>query len=295
MSIKSAASRFRFTLRELLAATALLAVGFTWPLLLIIVVPLLLAAILSRIGLGELAPIATATSLSLTLGIVCSLLYWRYPFRPPALLSELREISVVEQLSEVGGLNPARGMLNIVQVAGLPAGSTVLRNTDYVDNPTYRILRHLRAHNIGIELFEPLSAELAYSVWRAADEAGMLLDGSPERTNTKTLNGFIGIARLKNGSRIAFATLAGDEYSNDHYPYYEFVIRLDDPKVRIVNLQWFYFDIAGMEGMTWEGVAVVSYLILLPAAIVFQIARYAIRRNRPQAADHLNVDNSLAQ
>src|SRR6476659_9186475 len=153
MSILSARlRRFRFTLRELLAAMVLLAVGLTLPWLMLIIAPLLVAAILSRLGLGKLSPLAAAAALSVTFGIVVSWYYWRYPFRPPAPITELRDISVVVQLSEVHGLNPLRGEPPEIQaMARVPPAGSVQWDTPHGLYPTLRILQDLGEHRIGIE------------------------------------------------------------------------------------------------------------------------------------------------
>lgn len=274
-----AISKFHFTLRELLGATALLAVGFTWPLVMIFVVPLLVAAILSRIGLGSFAPIAVATALSMTLGVVFSLLHWRYPFRPPTLLPELQKISAIEQLSLVSDINPLRGAGTIVAVAALP---TVISPQGYADHeyPIHRLLQHLSRQHVAIESIQPLSSQFVDSLWNAAELKGLLVDGRPERINTKTLGGHVGIARLNSGERIAFAALSGDEYSNDHYPYYEYVVPLDDAGLEIANSQWFYYDVAGIEGATWNRVAIACFIVLGPIGFLIQFVLFATKRDR---------------
>jgi hypothetical protein len=257
---------------------ALLACGLVWPWLMLIIAPLFIASILNRLGLKILAPIAAAAVLAVTCGIVGSWYYWHYPFRPPPLLAELRSISAVVQLSAVNDLNPERDAPPQIDplFAVPPPNSPWMPQTEI--DPLERILLDLYTRKIGIESAEPVSQELLNSIWQAADRAGLLFDGTPERTNTKSLRGHVGIARLKNGNQIAFATLTGDEYSNDHYPYYELVVYLDDPKFEVANSLWFFYDVAGIEGMSWERLAAGSFVFLGPISIVLQLISAAMKQ-----------------
>jgi hypothetical protein len=295
MSFRTIIRRFRFTLREILLATAVLAVGFTWPLLMVIIMPVLLVAVLSRLGMSNLAPVATAAVLSLTIGVVFSLLYWRFPFRPPRLLAELRSVNDVEQLSRVYGLNPQRGAAEITAVVDIPSADTLSWNTETELMPTERIIQNWIQDSPTLKSTEAIAAEFAKAIWHAADKAGILLDGSPERTDTKSLSGYIGIVRSEAGKRFAFATLAGNEYSNDHYPYYEFVIPLDGDGFEISNSQWFFFDVAGMEGTTWYGVAAASFIVLFPAAIILLIVISATKQNLPYVTNRPYADFQRAK
>jgi hypothetical protein len=83
-----------------------------------------------------------------------------------------------------------------------------------------------------------------------------------------------------------FGTLEGDQHSNDHYPYYELVIPLDGSELAISSYQWFFEDIAGLEGLNWLAVSCLLFVYLLgPIAIAFGIIRgiwrfFARRRMR---------------
>jgi hypothetical protein len=262
-------SKLRFTLRELLIATALLAAGFTWPFLLIFIVPVVVTAILNRVGLGSFAALAIVAAVSPLLGVLFSLYYWRYPFAPPPLLPELLDIAVVEQLSSIHGLNPEKGLQPTIEPLSVMPG--ISWNTATEIYATDRIIQQLELQNKRIGSKQPIPAEQLALIWHAADESGLLIEGASEYPNTKTLYGYVGIARLNNGKRIVLATLAGDQHSNDHYPYYEFVIPLENDRCAITNHQWFFFDVAGIEGATWRGVAIVSLIVLLPVTLIVGI------------------------
>jgi hypothetical protein len=273
-------SRFRFSLREFLAAVAAVALGCMWPALLVFIVPLLMAAVLSRLGKVLFVPVLLAAAASVAIGAAASLAYWGYAFHPPKLLAELRTIVAVEQLAEVTGINPTlKHTADIQFVGSIPPQQSLNWNTPWELMPTDRILQELGRRKIGIASQRPISTELAEAMWQAAEDAGILIEkGEPRCVNTKTLNGFVGVARVSDGSEIAFATVAGDEYTNDHYPYYELVFRLDNGRPRLVNYQMYFVDIAGNEGMTWLHVAVPAFLVLGPLSFLFGAAIPSQRR-----------------
>jgi len=273
--------KLRFNLRDLLWLTTLIAVGCKWPTLLIILLPLFVVAVLSRSGIGSLAPFVAIVVISPILGMLFSLYYWRYPFSQPPLLAEPRNIGIVEQLSHVNCLNPLRyTAATIGAVTGAVSGLPVGWNTSTEVYATDRIIQELASRNTTIQSQQPVSADIVTSFWYAANRAGLLVNGESGYPETKRLNGYIGIARRADGSRIAFATLLGNEQSNDHYPYYEFIAPLDQEDFGITQSQWFYIDIAGLEGANWLGFTKISFLLLAPITIVMQIVWFAWRSFR---------------
>lgn len=72
------------------------------------------------------------------------------------------------------------------------------------------------------------------------------------------------------GGQVALVGLSGSEVSNDHYPYVELAIA-QRPEPRILKAQQFYYDIAGIEGLEWFPVFIVSgsigVLVVIPSAI----------------------------
>jgi hypothetical protein len=89
----------RFTLRELFYACILVGLGFVWPILFVFVLPILLAAVLNRMGFVRAVPVIIAAGLSILFGAVISYSLWRYPFYPPPLIAELRNVDALHQLS----------------------------------------------------------------------------------------------------------------------------------------------------------------------------------------------------
>jgi hypothetical protein len=271
---------FRFSIRESLVAIALLAVGFTWLPLLIFIVPLLAVAVLSRMGFGHVAPFFVATVLSLVFGVLVSQLYWGYPFVPPPALPELAEISSLERLSEVSGLNAEQEVQPTITARSDVSG---LR-CDWIESSD-RMLDEFRSRNLRVQSSEPIATELLESMWRVAETRGLLVQGQPGYLDTKTLFGHVAIGYLGDDSKIAIASLLGMEESNDHYPYYEFVFSLDRNEPQLINSQRFFGDISGIEGFNWFSFAVMSFIVMAPLVIAIEIAWAICKRNKPVAND----------
>lgn len=59
----------------------------------------------------------------------------------------------------------------------------------------------------------------------------------------------------QDNQRYLFVMADGGQVSNDHYPHYRLLYSLEpNGKLTLVSNQLFYFDIAGMEGMEWDGI-----------------------------------------
>jgi len=276
---------YRFSLRGLLLTTALLAMCLAWPVLFIFVLPIFIAAVFGRRRLNFVISLVAATILSMGLGVVFSLLYWNYVFSPPAMLTELRAINSVEQLSRVSDMDPRRNRTPAVQpIASIPPDRMLDWNTSSELLPTQRILQELGHRGVAIESSQPVSLEILDSISCAAEKHRLLIDGEPGYSDTKLLNGYAGRGRLVDGTEVVFATMMGDQQSNDHYPYYEIVLRPAKDGFEMIDFQWFFFDIAGIEGCTWAHVAVLSYAVLGPIALciaaITDRSRFLLKRLR---------------
>jgi hypothetical protein len=267
----SSRSKFHFRLSELLIATALVAVASAWPLALIFVVPLIVTRVFKRMGYGGYAPVLSMIGLSLVLGALFSFSYWHYPFGQPSTLAELRTISAVDQLSEISGLNSAGPSNPPATIVKLPPANALYWNQRGELDAADRLIAEFANRTVMIRSTEPISSQVLTSIWKAANRAGLLIDGESGYPDTKSLRGYVGIARSGDGGRFAFATLMGGQQSNDHYPYYEFVVPLDREDVTVANSQWFYVDISGLEGMTWLGLSVIAFVLMLPVTLLLQL------------------------
>lgn len=264
-------SKFRFSLGELLGAIALVAVGLTWPLVLFFVVPLIITRIHTRMGYGSFVPVIATIVFSMALGVLFSFCYWHYPFKQPSTLPYLRNIDSVDQLSWISGLDSKGGSDPSTAITYfLPASKFHWNNAGELDGVD-RILAEFENRNVVIRSTDPVSKDVLASLWNAANSAGLLISGEAGYPDTKLLRGYVGTARKSGGERFAFAALMGGQQSNDHYPYYEFVVPLERDKLTIESSQWFYVDISSLEGMNWLGLSVIAFLLMLPITIMLQM------------------------
>jgi hypothetical protein len=270
-----------FSVRELLMTMTMLGIGFAWPVLLFFIVPIIIAAILARIGIGSTTPVITAASLSIALGLAANYWYWHYPVRPPALLRELRDVQSLRQLSSINDLDGKTTATATPMTAVPPASALQWNRPDSLLMPTERILEEFGKRNLAIGSQTPMSSEQLASIWQALEDAKLLLDGNPGYPDAKSLYGYAGAAHLQNGSEILFTAVMGNEYANDHYPYYEAVFEQRPEGLVIINSLWFFEDIAGIEGARWYAVSVPVFLLLMPAMlIVWPIGSKWVTRRR---------------
>ena len=160
----------------------------------VFIVPLIAVVFFDQLRAGWLAAFVAIAVSSLGLGILFSLHYWRYPFAQPRLLAQLRNISVVEQLSFVSGVNSAKELAPRSQQFRRSAAQMLQWNTATEIDAIQRILQVLGNRKIPIESQQPVSPELVASIWQAADDAELLIDGEDGYADTKTLYGHVGIA-----------------------------------------------------------------------------------------------------
>jgi len=77
-----------------------------------------------------------------------------------------------------------------------------------------------------------------------------------------------------NSKRYLFVAADGDEISDDHHPHYRALYEYrPDGSLKLASRQLMFYDVAGMEGATWEriflGLCVVGLVIGIPSAILY--------------------------
>jgi hypothetical protein len=90
-------------------------------------------------------------------------------------------------------------------------------------------------------------------------------------------------ATTTDNEQLLIVIMGGGQVSNDHLPHYELLFDRSTQPTRLLSSRQWYFDVAGIEGLTFERVgltlAIASQLLLLP---IF-IAIIVIRRFSPAA------------
>jgi len=213
-------------------------------------------------------------SLAFFVSIAFSKTYWGYFFHRPAVLEELKDVTKVISIVPVTTEQTAMGEYRFV----IDHAFSIAEQIAYAEKRPYynldeRILVYLDEKHL-------LPQKIATSLGPYTDfydllrETGLLARAQDGYPSAGLLRGVIVETRDRSGSQLVFLSLTGGEVSNDHYPCYEMVFEADpgSGQLTFINGQRFFFDVAGIEGVTWAtvwlsasfiGVVVVLTLITL--------------------------------
>ncbi len=199
-------------------------------------------------GLVAVAMIAIAFLASI--GI--SKAYWGYFISKPELLTEVGEIATVQTIVPFKTENDA-GKLLIVVDDSYSLSNGIASAKEYpAGYLEWRILLELERRNL-------IPATLATTVnglpelYPLIKSTGMLANSSEGYDSSSQLNGVAVDATDRRGGRLVFLCLTGGQLSNDHYPYYELLFRVQAGSSLLIFArgQRFFYDAAGMEGFEW--------------------------------------------
>ncbi len=211
---------------------------------------------------------------SLTLAVYISLEYWNYGIWPPALNPKVTEAVRVAAFSEFnvsGDIVSGRSLNHIdeeLPFIGRAYRSFVSRKL--LDGETSR--------------FE---GERLRSILTAIQSSGELFESTTGYSSSSRFNGYALELRAPNGDHFYFVEALGGQVSNDHYPFYEFTVHGNAPDTppTITHRNRFYFDVAGLEGMTALGLALVftitgntAFALLLTLQLILKAVPRAVSR-----------------
>jgi hypothetical protein len=195
-------------------------------------------------------------SLAFFVSIAFSRIHWGYAFRRPPVLQELKEVTEVGSIIPVATEQTAMGKYRFVIDPRASIDETLAYARQHpTDNYLVRMLLHLDEKHL-------LPEEMATSLGPYVDlydrlpETGLLARAQDGYTSAGLLRGFIVEARDRSSSQLVFLSATGGQVSNDHYPRYEMVFERDSRsgQLTFINGQRYFFDVAGIEGMTWAAV-----------------------------------------
>ena len=225
--------------------------------------------------------VLAVASLAFVVSIAFSKVYWGYFFRRPTVLEELKEITEVSSIIPVTTEQTSAGEYRFA----LNPDFSIAESIAYAEEDPYynldeRILIYLDQNHL-------LPDKMASSLGPYADlydllpETGLLAKAQDGYTSAGLLRGVIVEARSRTGSEFVFLSATGGQVSNDHYPCYEMAFQSDPQsgQLTFVRGQRFFFDVAGIEGVTWGAVWIC--VSLLGAVVVLPLAtlvgwRYAL-------------------
>lgn len=82
------------------------------------------------------------------------------------------------------------------------------------------------------------------------------------------LNGVVTKFQTTDKKTYIFAGLQGNQVSNDHYPFYEFIFIEKNRNYNLIKKQKYYTDFAGIEGLKYTNISPVFSLLLTMFGII---------------------------
>jgi len=214
--------------------------------------------------------VLVVASLAFVFSIAFSKIYWGYFFHRPPVLAELEEIAEVSSIIPVTTEQTSAGEYRFAVNSGFSiAESLAWAEKDPYYNQHQRILVYLDQNHL---LPDKMASSLGpyAGLYDLLPETGLLAKAQDGYTSAGLLRGVIVEARSRTGSELVFLSATGGQVSNDHYPYYELAFESDprSDQLTFVRGQHFFFDVAGIEGVTWVGVwlgvSLIGLVVVLP-------------------------------
>jgi hypothetical protein len=209
-------------------------------------------------------------SLAFFVSIAFSRTYWGYAFHRPPVLPELKDVTEVSGIIPVATEQTAMGKYRFVIDPRASIDETLAYARQHpTDNDGERFLLHLdQKHLLPDEWATSLGPHV--DLYERLPETGLLARAQDGYTSAGLLRGFIVEARDRSASQLVFLSATGGEVSNDHYPCYEMVFERDprSGQLTFINGQRYFFDVAGIEGVTWAvvwlGASLIGLAVVLP-------------------------------
>ena len=219
--------------------------------------------------------------------------YWGYAFKRPTIFSEVFQADKVITLSYVTTIPTIKPMM-------LSVAKDTNRNLEELygrKDPYYgctdRILMVFEDNShIHVDLSDfpkiykdstkKIEPSKLIAVSTAIYNSSIIDKGEMSLDFSRILNGIIVEFQTEHNDKFLFTGLCGQEISNDHHPFYEFLFKETVKGLVLLKKQRFYYDVAGIEGMEYTSVSpAFSFLltiILLIAMTPFLIVRYFKQR-----------------
>jgi hypothetical protein len=222
--------------------------------------------------------VAASIALSVVAGAVIDKVYWDYYFSRPGIDPTVFEIDRVETVTPFSSEKYGPLVIDRHETAG-----SVSEYTSDVDSlPFQRIPHALKQRGLLPNPLQYVPPERLQKTWQFAQSHTDLYGSSHGYDWRDWSNGVMIEGSLASGSRLAVLAIRGGEVSNDHYPYYEFLLsqNADGSPGRLLSTKRFYFDVAGMEGMAWYGIALALTVLSAPLFMALALATLFLRNAR---------------
>lgn len=230
-------------------------------------------------------------SLAFLAAIGTSKAYWGYAFDRPETLQLVAEVASVESLipfkTELG---EGDEVLVLFDQDRSDWGFSTAENPSALDPLTERILVSLEER--GLLPGEHSSEVDSLGGLMSAIEASELLVGRKEDPSTSRLVEGVAVDTMtRNGRRLVLAGLRGSKsVSNDHYVCYEVALEgtAGSSDLSFLDGHRSYYDVAGLEGMTWRhlwGIYSLLGLILGTTGVSLTLLGRTLRRGTRVTGD----------
>jgi len=204
--------------------------------------------------------------LAIVAASICSKHLWGYCVAPPPVDSRIAGAEEVVSLTPVSTQEDADG------------------NRIFVVDPDYFIVKSGDTSRGGYYALEQrpiyaledrgklrgtvlnMSSERVAPLYSLVASTGSLYPGEVGYETAQLLSGIVIEAEGRRGEHLLLIAVAGNQVSNDHYPYYEFLFLMPqggEPRLLACD-RWFY-DNAGVEFLSWPFLFI---LFFVPATLV---------------------------
>lgn len=213
--------------------------------------------------------IAATLPLAAVAAAVLSFHYWGYAFARP-------EPDGVREFAAVTGLSGVTCDLEPRPRCTLSAAEPVREIVSSCQEDPYYCLRDrfvfaLTRSGLPPDDNYPAPAGITAPIERFLAVADLLAEHEPGYDD-RTLAGLVVTGQSVSGQPLVALALSGRQVSNDHYPYYEVLLRLEKDGYRPLSQRRFFYDVAGMEGLEWWpaflGMSVLGLMGSVPMTIV---------------------------
>jgi hypothetical protein len=223
------------------------------------------------------------TIISLPAAIITSKNYWGYYFTRPEVLPELRNVKRVNWVVPVETVNSG-GVVSFNNLIDYSYEDAFIwaKRTPYYNLDSRNLILFVSMGLILPELSRlPPEGPDYYALVR---DTGIFVSPDPGYKRSALLRGLIISAIDSEGRELVLIAANGGELSNDHYPYYELLFEKQPGtgKFALLSSQYFFFDVAGIEGLEWYFIwfvySMLGGYVALPLILLTALGERIIRR-----------------
>jgi hypothetical protein len=224
--------------------------------------------------------------------IITSKLYWGYYLSPPKVDSRLFSAAHVVSLTDIKTVEVAgQGLRFAHEWPQQPDWHRWIERARAGDGRGrfWHLLVQLSDRGLIPGELPTMPEEQLASLHPLLDAGGLLESGDPKWVSwrgydwAKWLDGYAIELKGRHQEPMIAMFLHGGEVSNDHYPYYEFVLNVGHEPPALVSAVRFFRDNAGIEGFEWPQMWLVFGSIAFAAVIPVALVTMLVLRLRERA------------